>query len=355
MNYRFVIRSMLWAALLVLTALTASPATFTVNSTSDDAATDGTFRKAILDANTTPEIDAIQFAIDNGPQTITIRSNLPPILAPLTIDGSTQPDFAGSPLITIRANNGRSTTEDRGLTITTSNCTVRAINVQTFQRRQPGAGIVISNGVGNTIVGCFLGTDDQGTNAGFSVYCNVGLLIENGASNVLGGVVASDRNIFSSGNGAFPGGGVGCLVIRGSASMGNQVLGNYFNIDRAGLNTIAASADALRIEDAPANQIGNSEPGARNLFRGTVILTGTASNNVGGGTAAGAGNVIGGGLSLRSSDNQVFGNIIGLDPTGANRATNSGTGVFVSGHRPVPAPCRVPEKSSAKQSAARTR
>jgi hypothetical protein len=72
--------------------------TFLVTTT-DDAGS-GSLRQAILDANATPGTNEIDFAIGGGGhQTIGPTSALPEVTRPVVIDGTTQPGFAGSPLI----------------------------------------------------------------------------------------------------------------------------------------------------------------------------------------------------------------------------------------------------------------
>ena len=101
---------------IVTAARSAHAATFTVNSNND--ANDGlcdaahcSFREALIASNATPAVtDTIAFAIGSGIQTITpLAANgpLPYVDYPVTIDGSTQPGWAGTPLIEI---NGASAT-----------------------------------------------------------------------------------------------------------------------------------------------------------------------------------------------------------------------------------------------------
>src|SRR5689334_5993591 len=73
--------------------------TYTVINTNDSGA--GSLRQAILDANKTSSADTIKFAIGSGTKTITPKSRLPGISQPLVVDGTTQPGFAGKPLIEI--------------------------------------------------------------------------------------------------------------------------------------------------------------------------------------------------------------------------------------------------------------
>jgi hypothetical protein len=73
-------------------------ATFTVTSVADSGA--GSLRDAIAQANVTDAADTITFAIGSGATTINIGSTLD-ITKPLTVDATTQPGYAGTPLIRI--------------------------------------------------------------------------------------------------------------------------------------------------------------------------------------------------------------------------------------------------------------
>src|SRR5438128_722268 len=96
------------------------PSTFTVLNTNDSGA--GSLRQAILDANAAAGADVINFNIGGGGvQTISPTSILPQITSPVTIDGTTQPGLAGSPLIEL---NGASAGAFAGLNITAGNSTV---------------------------------------------------------------------------------------------------------------------------------------------------------------------------------------------------------------------------------------
>src|SRR5438552_13328016 len=73
-------------------------ATFTVTNTNDSGA--GSLRQAILDANEITGTDTITFNIPgSGVHTISPLSALPTITGAVTIDGTTQPGFTGSPVI----------------------------------------------------------------------------------------------------------------------------------------------------------------------------------------------------------------------------------------------------------------
>src|SRR6266567_2424608 len=84
--------------LVLLTPFLSSATTFVVTNTADSGA--GSLRQAILNANAVPGTNAIRFNISgNGAHTITPSSPLPTITRPLWIDGTSQPGFAGLPLL----------------------------------------------------------------------------------------------------------------------------------------------------------------------------------------------------------------------------------------------------------------
>src|SRR5437870_4363699 len=96
-----------WTKLFLLAIATMAMAcgsramTLTVTNTLDSGS--GSLRQAILDANANLGPDLITFQIPGpGTQMIVPLSALPAITDPVSIDGSTQPGFAGTPLIELR-------------------------------------------------------------------------------------------------------------------------------------------------------------------------------------------------------------------------------------------------------------
>src|SRR6188474_643806 len=90
------------AGLGLLFAAALSAATYTVTTTADTGA--GSLHQALADANGATGPHTIAFNITgSGPHTIWVWTDLPMIHVPegLTIDGTTQPGFAGTPLIEI--------------------------------------------------------------------------------------------------------------------------------------------------------------------------------------------------------------------------------------------------------------
>ena len=149
---RFLVQLFVSLCLLAGLVITAQAATFPVTTAADNGdnvnPTPGSLRAAIIDANNTLGSDTITFSIGSGPQTITPASALPPITDPLIIDGTTQPGFAGAPIIEISGvNAGQSV---NGLNIAAGNCIIRGLVINRFAT---GAGIVVGGSGGSTIAG----------------------------------------------------------------------------------------------------------------------------------------------------------------------------------------------------------
>jgi len=102
---------------------------FVVDTTADSGP--GSLRQAIVDANSLPGLTAtIDFAIPGGGvQSIEPITPLPPITASVLIDGTTQPGFAGAPLIDLF---GAPASDPAGLTIAASDVTVRGLAIDQF-------------------------------------------------------------------------------------------------------------------------------------------------------------------------------------------------------------------------------
>src|SRR5258708_8709155 len=83
----------------------ASAAIYTVTNTNDSGS--GSFRQALTDAinNHSSGVETIRFNLPGSPPyTITPSNDLPAITVPLLIDGTSQPGYAGRPVIELPAN-----------------------------------------------------------------------------------------------------------------------------------------------------------------------------------------------------------------------------------------------------------
>lgn len=285
---------------------TGALATFVVTNTGDAGA--GTLRQAILDANANAGTDTINFSIGGpsftGAHVIAPATALPPITGQLTIDASTNPDFASNgarPTVVLDGSGAGGGVD--GLTIGASadGSTVRGLGIRGFG----GNGILIAAGAdNNTIAGNFIGSlDTDGTQVAGDANGQSGVRVL-GANNRIGGAAAGDRNVLSANS-------VAGVTVTGAAATGNTVINNMIGTDLSG-----------------ATAAGNAQYG--------VYLFGGASGNVIGGVAAGDGNLISGnaqsGVYINgSSSNLIAGNRIGTNAAGTSALGNGDSGVFVNG------------------------
>lgn len=299
----------------------------------------------------------------NGVFNIKLSGHLPPLVTDGTvIDGSTQPGFAGNPLIFV---DGSALLPESvvgsvsGLLIYAANCAVKNLSFTRFNWN--GLTLLHADATNNTVAGCWCGLDATGTNRAPNDF--QGVLIANGASrNILGGTNALARNVLS-GNSQYG------LFITDPNTTGNQVLGNYIGTDASGSLAVSNQTGGAFVGGgARSNVIGGTMAAARNVFSGNRDFglwlggVGTKHNTVQGnffglnasGTAAlpntfagmyvidGAssnfvtGNVLSGnaseGLRLagtNASGNLVAGNFCGPDPTGTSAIPNGFAGLTV--------------------------
>jgi Tol biopolymer transport system component len=315
-----------------------APAVFTVTSTGDNdgvnpAPFSGTFtlRQAIIDANANPGADAITFAIPDAQKstagnwwTIQLQAGLPTVTDTVAIDGTSAPGYVGTPLIEVRGLAQAPTTDVMdGLTFGAGSAgsSVRGLVLNNFSSLNTVGNTAIhltgTGATGIVIAGNYIGTDPTGTQP---VWNGPGVVIDRGASgNTVGGTTAADRNVISGNLRS-------AVWITGSGTRQNVVAGNYIGTDVSGLAAIP-------------NCAGNTQ--------GVVSIDGGASDNVIGGSAPGAGNLISGNGNLalfpagtRFGDgvgingvgtdrNKVQGNLVGTDRTGNALLSNTHSGVRI--------------------------
>jgi titin len=320
---------------------------FTVTNTDDSGA--GSLRQAILDSNANPGSNTIQFAIDSGAQTIAPSSALPTITQPVLIDGTTQPGFAGTPLIEIDGTNVP--TYGAGLTVSAGSTTIQGLVVSGFR----GNGIALTTNGDDIIRNDFIGTDITGTvmqangGEGILVASNDNLIGGIGAGNVISGNTLRGINLAGTGN-VVQGNWIGTDVT-GSLRLGNAGGGlfvgsgsNLIGGTDPGAGNIISANGSIGITIASAgnqvqgNTIGLDVTGSvalGNASDGVEINAGASNNsNIIGGTAPGAGNVISAnptGVAIFGAGNIVQGNLIGTDVTGTVALGNTFSGVDIGG------------------------
>ena len=273
--------------------------TFMVTNADDAGA--GSLRQAILDSNAASGagVNTIDFALTGtGVHTLTPLSALPVITTSVVVDGTSQAGFAGSPLFEINFND----TGSQGIEISAGGSTIRGLTINGV-----GTGdlIILDTAGNNTIAGDFLGTNNTGTAADLPQLNNLsgaGIRIQGTSSNnTIGGITAADRNIIS-GNG-----GAGVFIAAGST--GNSVKGNYIGTDVTGTAAIPNLGDGIFLAGS-SNNIGGIVSGAMNLISG----------NTGSGIQA-----------TTDSQNTIQGNFIGTDVTGLLAVGNGGNGMTLFG------------------------
>lgn len=285
---------------------TFSPAAiFTVTNTNTSGA--GSLAQAITDANSTAGADTIDFNIGTGLQTITLGSAveaLPEVTEQVTIDATTQPGFAGTPLIDLNGN----FKDANGLTFNAAGCTVKGMIFRNFGATSsptvPGHGVVLAGSGGHKVELCWIGLD----NTGVSQNRNRGSGVEiTTANNTVGGD-STKRNVIS---GMTQTGRAG-VNINGASATGNIVAGNYIGLNAAGTGRLTGDVSnnsGVRVTDAAGNTIGGTAAGAGNVISGSsiqnILITG-----------------------VTSTGNQILGNYIGTNATG----TAAPSGAVSSGH-----------------------
>ena len=258
---------------------------------------DGSLRSAILAADAAKTAGSIVFDIPgSGVRTIQPLSALPAVTAPVLIDGTSQPGYAGSPLIALDGSAaGR---QADGLNLTGVAAAVQALDVEDFS----GNGVVLAGMItlatgSNCVQACYIGTDPTGT-----------LPRGNGQAGVL--VTGTDS------------------MIGGAGWMGNVISANR------GSGIVAANG-STRIE---GNFIGTDVTGTAPLGNGREGVDVFARALIGGAApdADVAGNVISGnassGVMIVSGSCQILGaNRIGTNASGT-AALGNGFAPWAAGH-----------------------
>jgi len=240
-------------------------------------------------------------------------ATLPAITDPVVIDGTTQPGYAGTPLIHIEGLG-----ISRSLDITGGGTTVKGLS---FTSNSAGAsnGIIRLSGAGNNIItGCAFGVRGDSTRPSTS---SIGILIESNGNRV-GGTTAAERNYFAVTNEAN-------LVIQNGAA-NNRVTGNWFGTGPNGTRMESNGRDMIRILNSPNNTIGGSTgttPGGACTGECNVIAGGGNNGIFINGSSATGNRVVGSFIGLFAAGNIVNANNIGIRIENAPGNTVGGTTV----------------------------
>ena len=302
------------------------PDTNTSDNTCDvDVFTPGdqcTLRGAIQESNRHPGANDIAFAIPGeGVKSIELTDQLPMLTdktGPTTIDGYTQP--GSSPNTHPLASDaklmveivGAGNDQFDGLPIWSPGNVVRGL---AFYDLRGSIKLTGADAHDNSITGNFIGTSASGTRSAPArvTYSASGIRLSSGASNnVIGGASPGERNVIS-GNATH---GVG---LYGDGTNGNRVVGNLIGLAPSGGASLPNRAHGVDINEAASNNvIGGASPGERNVISGNANEGVEISH---GSATAGF-----------PSANQVTGNFIGTGPSGESGpryARNGNNGVHL--------------------------
>lgn len=285
----------------------ALAASLTVNTTddTDDGLCDAThcsLREAINAANANSGPDTISFDLTGpSPYTILLTSPLPAITDGGTdIDGTSQPGYAGTPLIMLQMGFPMPAGGDfiGGVVLASGNNTIHGLSLVSFDfvttsggtcggyDDSGGGGIVVRSGTGNEITESFVGL----TPAGSPLGNRVGIFIHPDAP--------------------------------AQTIHNNVISGNVCGI--------VLSADGQVVQD---NRIGTDPSGTSAVGSQSKGVVVQSNNNLIGGT--GQGNLISGngsaGLELATGDpsgNKIQSNLIGTDISGTAPLPNGGNGIY---------------------------
>lgn len=304
-----------WGETAPTLVMSTAAQTFTVTTTSDSGP--GSFRQAIVDANSSPGPDVIQFAIPGAQiPTIALRSPLPDITESVTIDGTTQ--AAGK----VEINGAGAGQGINGLTVRGGNTVIRGLIINRFNvnlvrllsgdvLNSGGSAIVLAS-ANNIVEGNFLGTDAVGRSALGNGLAGV---VVTGPQNIIGGTTASARNVIS--------GNLIAVGIATATARQNRVQGNYLGTDVSGSVALANSGGVV-ILGGVNNIVGGTTAAERNIISGNTKPLPIPTLNVSGGVAVGNLNSFQG-----ATGNLIQGNFIGTTVTGMTALGNGGPGVFL--------------------------
>jgi parallel beta-helix repeat protein len=265
-----------------------------VTTASDDGV--GSLRQAILNANTNPGPDTINFQIGGtAPFTINLSNALPAVTDPVTIDASTQPEWANSGMPVVELNGTSAGLSSVGLQLNSASNRVVGLAINRFDAQ----GIVLS-GAANIIQGNFIGTDMTGAiargNGSFGIWVA-------SSGNQIGGSKLINGNVISGNNET------GIYIYNASS---NILQGNHIGVSASGTNALGNSNAGVTINGGSGNLIGGSTIGARNFISGNgndgVILTGPTTGQ-----------------------NVIQNNFIGTDDSGGHVLGNANDGIVVDG------------------------
>lgn len=210
--------------------------TFTVLNLNDSGT--GSFRQALLDANSSAGADTIEFSVSG---TVTLSKSLPSVTDVVTIDGTSAPGFEGAPVVEIDYNGKGGLTFTSGASLST----VQSLALVNGS----GNGITLNTVSGFNIFGNYIGLDLNGSTAEGNKGSGIELISSSNV--VIGGTTAATRNVVSSNKKDG---------ITLTDSTYNTISGNYIGTNADGSANRANGKDGVSLNNSDGNQIGQSNP-----------------------------------------------------------------------------------------------
>src|ERR1700677_1415744 len=152
--------------------------TFVVTNTTDAPnPSANSLRWAILQANASTSLDTIQFDIPgSGVQSIQLTSPLPPVVNSVVLDGTTQPNYQGAPLIEL---DGSTAGSGNGLVVSGGGSTVTGLSIVGFS----GSAIVLESAGGDVVERNYLGVS---ASSGQAIPNGEGISVTGSSNNTIG-------------------------------------------------------------------------------------------------------------------------------------------------------------------------
>lgn len=202
----------------------------------------GSLRNAIVSSNAAPGVNDIIFQIPGGGvKTIELRSPLPATLGVLRIDATSQPGYAGTPLIEL--NGAKAGANADGLTLNGNGSILRGLAINNFSRD----GLVVGGGA-LIVTGNFIGTDPTGVATRPNGRYGIRVV---GNSNSIGGPSPGQRNVISA-NGAS-----GVALLNPSSKF-NSIVGNYIGTNAFNTAPLGNTGAGIVVDGAQTTIIGGS-------------------------------------------------------------------------------------------------
>ncbi|HPO14652.1 MAG TPA: right-handed parallel beta-helix repeat-containing protein [Candidatus Hydrogenedentes bacterium] len=165
-----------------------------------------------------------------------------------------------------------------------------------------GNGVWIENiaSTGNTVRGCLIGTNPDGTTA--IPNGGAGIYLDNAQASIIGGTGENDGNLISGNTNQ------GIYLYGAGGDMSAVIQGNSIGTDMTGVSAILNSSHGIMVEESGSNTLGGAFETEGNLI---------------------SGNAVEGILIRNSSGNSVFGNRIGTNREGTASLANGQNGIVV--------------------------